>query len=89
MPPQFFAAVRDLPVNALSGVVETDDGYCILRRQPLDMEAVEEDAFAETVRAKAENATVEYGPDWAGLSTAAFFSGLSALRAELSTQQTR
>lgn len=75
------AAARALEENQCSGIVESEEGFSILRRLPLDEEGVKPAHFNRLLETAAEAAQVRLSPDYVGLDTAAFHRTLEELRA--------
>ena len=85
MPEAFDSAAQGLEENKWSGVVETADGYYIILRRPLDMDAVSADYFDDMLQTAADNAKLQYSDEYGAIDTADFYGKLTAARAKLDT----
>jgi hypothetical protein len=75
-------AAETLAEGACSGILESSEGFSILRRLPTDTGAVREAYFDHLLQEDAKNAEVRTGQDWESVDPAAFFQALEQLRAE-------
>lgn len=78
-------AAKALKENELSPVVEADDGYYVLLRQPLNREALSPRHFDWLLQSAADNAEITYSDAWTDLSAQEFYEGLTAARAALTS----
>ncbi len=76
-------AVQALSEGQWSGIVEAEESFYILLRQPLDQEAAAGGWFDQQLQAAADSAEVEAGSAYRDLDTAAFYDALTQARAEL------
>ena len=83
MPEAFEAAAKELEENQWSGIVEADDGFYIILRKPLNLDAVSPDYFDALLQAAAESAEVTLSRRYEELSASGFYSGLISARAAL------
>ena len=81
LPEAFTAAAQALAENAVSDVVETEAGYCVILRRPLDLEAVRSDYFDLLLQTAADTAEIVYSDAWKTLNPADVYAGLTAARA--------
>ena len=81
----FREATLALEVGQLSGIVETDYGYHLLLRLPVERSAVEADCYSALTTAfltpRMEGAEVEVLDGVAGLDVAAFFKAFTDYQA--------
>ncbi len=75
------AAAQALEENQCSGIVESEEGFSILRRLPLDEEGVKPAHFNSLLETAAEVAQVRLSQGYMDLDTAAFHQALEGLRA--------
>ena len=73
-------AARALQVGQLSGIVESDDGFSILRRLPPERESLLETWLRRVVEEAARAADVEVTEDYLSLDAARFAAALEELR---------
>ena len=66
-----------------SGVVEADDGFYLILRKPVDLEAVAPDYFDALLQAAADSADISTTRTYADLDVSRFYDELIAARAEL------
>lgn len=83
LPAAVETAAAALSEGALSGVVETDTGFYLLRRLPVDQEAAGAGWFDAQLSAAAQAAAVETEPAVEKLDVAAFYKKLTAAREKL------
>ena len=83
MPEAFEAAAQELEENQWSGIVEADDGFYIILRKPLNLDAVSPDYFDALLQAAAESAEVTFSDHYEELTASDFYSGLLSARAAL------
>ena len=69
---ELLAAARELQVGQCSGILETQEGFSILRRLETDPEALKEPYFDHRLLALAEAAEVTIAPAYDGLDPEAF-----------------
>lgn len=74
------AAAKSLAVGQCSGILESEEGFSILRRLPADPDALAEGYFDHLLQTAAENALVETEKAYGTLDTAAFDRALEAAR---------
>ena len=74
------AAVQALEEGQTSGILESDEGFSILRRLPLDTAALEERCFDHRLESTAAQAAVTVTPAYETLDPAAFWDALSRAR---------
>lgn len=74
-------AAKALGEGQCSGILESEEGFSILRRLPLDPEALTEDYFDHMLQRGAEQAVVETEAAYGDLDAAAFYQALADLRA--------
>ena len=65
-------AARFLEEGQCSGILETEEGFAILRRLPLEVSALKEAYFDEMLQKAAESSVVTTTPEYAALDPAAF-----------------
>ena len=75
------AAAQALEENQCSGIVESEEGFSILRRLPLDEERVKPAHFNSLLETAAEAAQVRLSQGYMDLDTTAFHQALEGLRA--------
>lgn len=76
------AAARALEENQCSGIVESEEGFSILRRLPLDEEGVKPAHFNHLLETAAEAAEVQLSQGYVDLDAAGFYRERERLRAE-------
>nr|WP_325304444.1 hypothetical protein [uncultured Dysosmobacter sp.] len=76
------AAARALEENQCSGIVESEEGFSILRRLPLDEEGVKLAHFNHLLETAAEAAEVQLSQGYVDLDAAGFYRERERLRAE-------
>lgn len=76
--PELLAAAQTLEEGQCSGILETEDGFVILRRLPLEPEGFRGACFDARLQAAAENSTVTVTPEYTQLDPAAFAVALDA-----------
>lgn len=75
-------AAAALEEGQCSGILESKEGFSILRRLPTDAEAAAEDGgFDALLQGAAERALIQTAPDYDRLDAAAFHKAMEALRA--------
>lgn len=74
------AVSRVLEVGELSGVIESEAGFSILRRLPPDTAALSETWLDRKLQEAAENAEIRLSGRYAALDAGAFFTALERLR---------
>ena len=74
-------AVLALEEGQFSGVVEADDGFYLLLRKPLDLDAVAPDYFDALLQAAADSAEVSAVRAYEDLNVQQFYDGLQQARA--------
>ena len=74
-------AVLALEEGQFSGVVEADDGFYLLLRKPLDLDAVAPDYFDALLQAAADSAEVSAARAYEDLNVQQFYDGLQQARA--------
>ena len=74
-------AVLALEEGQFSGVVEADDGFYLLLRKPLDLDAVAPDYFDALLQAAADSAEVSATRAYEDLNVQQFYDGLQQARA--------
>ena len=77
------AAAQALEEGQFSGVVEADDGFYLILRKPVDLEAVAPDYFDALLQAAADSADISTTRTYADLDVSRFYDELIAARAEL------
>ena len=78
--PELEQAALALEEGQCSGILETAEGYSILRRLPTDTAAVETAFLDRRLQDAAAAADIRTGEDYASLDPAAFYQALEALR---------
>ena len=76
-------AAQALEEGQFSGVVEADDGFYLILRKPVDLEAVAPDYFDALLQAAADSADISTTRTYADLDVSRFYDELIAARAEL------
>ncbi|MBR3570885.1 MAG: peptidylprolyl isomerase [Oscillibacter sp.] len=79
-PEKLARAARELQIGQISGIIEADDGFSILRRLPPERESLLETWLRHTVEEAARAADVELSERCASLDVAAFSAALETLR---------
>lgn len=74
-------AVLALEEGQFSGVVEADDGFYLLLRKPLDLDAVAPDYFDALLQAAVDSAEVSAARAYEDLNVQQFYDGLQQARA--------
>ena len=74
--PALRAAASVLAAGQISGLLETETGFCILRRLPIDPEALAEAHFDSLLRSAGEQASVIVSGELEGLSVKEFWQRL-------------
>lgn len=69
---ELMEAARALEEGQCSGILETEDGFSIVRRVPLDVSVLKESCFDEMLQTAAENSVVTTRAEYAKLDPAAF-----------------
>lgn len=82
LPPALEDAARTLDVGQCSGILESDEGFSILRRLETDISGLTEPYLDALLEEAADNAAVETTASYDTLDTAAFYAALTAQRAE-------
>ena len=80
MPDAFESAAKSLEENKWSGIVETDEGFYIILRKPLDMDTVSADYFDHLLRSAADSAKIKYADEYNSITAADFYNGLIQAR---------
>ena len=80
LPPSLLEAAEELAEGQCSGILESEEGFSILRRLPTDPAALAEDYFDHLLQTAAENAAVETAEPYEKLDAAAFYQALEDLR---------
>ena len=75
------ALAQALEEGQFSGVVEADDGFYLLLRKPLDLDAVAPDYFDALLQAAADSAEVSAARAYEDLNVQQFYDGLQQARA--------
>jgi hypothetical protein len=83
MPDAFESAAQTLEENKWSGVVETDQGFYIILRKPLDEKSVSSDYFDHLLQSAADSAKIQYSDAYATIDTADFYGKLTTARTGL------
>ena len=73
-------AAEALEEGQISGILESEEGFSILRRLPLDTAALLDDCFDHQLEAAAQSAAVTVTPAYETLDTAAFYDALRQAR---------
>jgi len=81
----FEAAAKSLEENKWSGIVESDEGFYIILRKPLDMDTVSADYFDHLLRSAADSAKIEYADAYDSITAADFYDGLTRAREKLNS----
>lgn len=76
-------AAQALEEGQFSGVVEADDGFYLILRKHVDLEAVAPDYFDALLQAAADSADISTTRTYADLDVSRFYDELIAARAEL------
>ena len=79
---ELLAAARELQAGQCSGILETQEGFSILRRLETDTEALREPYFDDRLLDLAEAAEVTIAPDYDGVDPAAFDRAWEQARAK-------
>ena len=74
-------AAQALEEGQFSGVVEADDGFYLILRKPVDLEAVAPDYFDALLQAAADSADISTTRTYADLDVSRFYDELIAARA--------
>ena len=81
----FEAAAKSLEENKWSGIVESDEGFYIILRKPLDMDTVSADYFDHLLRSAADSAKIEYADAYDSITAVDFYDGLTQAREKLNS----
>lgn len=84
-------AAQSLEEGQWSGILEADDGFYLILRKPVDLEAVAPDYFDALLQAAADSAEVSVSKAYERLSARQFYDALTAGRSALenpSSEQT-
>ena len=73
-------AAEALEEGQISGILESEEGFSILRRLPLDTAALLDDCFDHQLETAAQSAAVTVTPAYETLDTAAFYDALRQAR---------
>lgn len=84
--PALYDAVSKLEEQALSGVIEAENGFYVAMRMPLDLDAVAQDYFSSRFTQLRQEASVTTSRAYDRLNTGAFYTRLLTLRQELAAQ---
>ena len=79
-PAELEEAAQALAVGQCSGILESDEGFSILRRLPPETAGLAEDYFDGLLRKGAEDSVVETTAEYEGLDAARFYQALETLR---------
>ena len=79
-PSELEEAAQALAVGQCSGILESDEGFSILRRLPPETAGLAEDYFDGLLRKGAEDSVVETTAEYVGLDAARFYQALETLR---------
>ena len=79
---ELLAAARELQAGQCSGILETQEGFSILRRLETDPEALKDPYFDDRLLDLAEAAEVTTAPAYDGVDPAAFDRAWEQARAE-------
>ncbi|MCI2055919.1 MAG: peptidylprolyl isomerase [Oscillibacter sp.] len=79
----FETAAQTLEENKWSDVVESDEGFYIILRKPLDTDTVSADYFDNLLKTAADNADITYSDDYDSLDVADLCTKLADARAKL------
>ena len=82
LPQSLEEAAKALEEGQYSGILESEEGFSILLRLPLEGAALAGEAFDQLLQDAAEGALVQTSPAYDGLNAAAFDEALTALRGE-------
>ena len=82
LPPALEEAAQTLEEGQCSGILESEEGFSILRRLVFQGEDLAGEAFDRLLQAAAEEALVQTAPAYDNLDAAAFDQALVELRAE-------
>lgn len=82
-------AAQALEEGQFSGVVEADDGFYLILRKHVDLEAVAPDYFDALLQAAADSADISTTRTYADLDVSRFYDELIAARAELDASAER
>lgn len=82
LPVELENAAQALEVGQCSGILESDEGFSILRRLAVDAGSLAEEYFDTLLQQGAEKAAVETTSAYEELDPAAFYKRLETLRAE-------
>jgi len=80
LPQSLEEAARALEEGQYSGILESEEGFSILRRLAPESAAPAEEAFDQLLQQAAEGALVQTAPAYDGLDAAAFDAALAELR---------
>ena len=69
---ELMEAARALEEGQCSGILETEDGFSIVRRLSLNVSVLKETCFDKMLQTAAENSVVTTMPEYAKLDPAAF-----------------
>ena len=81
-------AAMVLEEGQFSGVVEAEDGFYLLLRKPVDLDAVAPDYFDALLQAAADSAEISTTRAYDTLDVSSFYAALTEARAELSPSGT-
>lgn len=81
----FETAAKALQENQWSDLVQTDQGFYIILRKPLDSETVFADYFDHLLQEAADNAKVEFSDEYKSIQPADFYQKLTEARTRLGT----
>lgn len=82
LPDSLLDAAAELAEGQCSGILESDEGFSILRRLPADQTALRDSYFDHLLQAAAEQAVVETEPAYGTLNAAAFYQRLEDIRTQ-------
>lgn len=80
LPASLLDAAAELAEGQCSGILESEEGFSILRRLPPDLDALADDYFDHLLQTAAENAAVETAEAYGALDAAAFYQALQTVR---------
>lgn len=83
MSAEFEQAALQLKENEWSGVVETPEGFYIILRTSLDLDTVKANYFDAMLHTTAENAKIEYAPEYETIDVGNFYKNLTESREKL------
>jgi hypothetical protein len=83
MPEAFETAAKALAENTWSDVIETEQGFYIILRKPLDTDTVSSDYFDKLLKDAANSAEITYSDAYQTLDVADFYQKLTDARTDM------